>query len=275
VKIDFDFHVHTIYSGHPGVDTLIPAVMARARELGLRSALILEHVPATMTDAVRTPAEWFSGRGERSAAEAILAELLPRREQFPEVRFAVGLEIDADPERMDGSLMLSDFTGLDAVLAATHMLPGGEAFWFNPPETPEEEKPELLERWLAWIENVAANPRVDVLVHPCAELHHCGLSGGFGPEVRAQFEPVLAAMAEHECAFELNEAMLRRMKPQDLEGYAELVALARERGVRFSAGSDAHRGEHLGAFKRVPQLVARTGIEPEEFWHPEAGASRE
>lgn len=273
LTFDCDYHVHTIYSGHSGTEMFIPAVMARAAELGLRRVLIVEHVPETMTAASRTPAEWLSGRGDRTVIKAILSEVRPRRGQIPGVEFLVGAEVDADPERMDGSLMLADLADLDAVVAATHLLPGGEAFWFNPPETPEAERGELLDRWLAWIENVVANPKVNILAHPGAELAAAGLAGGFGEAFRSSFRPVLTAMAARETAFELNEALLRRLGDEELAGYAELVKLARKCGVRFTTGSDAHRGEHLGAFRKVPELAGRAELAAADFWHPELAAS--
>lgn len=272
LTFDFDYHVHTIYSGHSGPEMFIPAVMGRLAEKGVRRALILEHVPAMMSETFASPAEWFAVRAERTAVEAILSEVRPRRGQFGETEFLCGAEVDADPEKMDGSLMLEDLSGLDVVLAATHLLPGGEGFWFSPPEIPDDAKPELLDRWLAWIENLVANPQVSILVHPGAELHNCGLSGDFGAPFRAAFEPALMAMAAQGTAFELNETALGRFGEEALAGYAELVALARECGARFTAGSDAHRGKQLGAYRLVPEIAERAGLAESDFWHPPLGA---
>ena len=274
LKLDFDYHVHTIYSGHSGAEMFIPAVLARLAERGTRRALILEHAPPMLSETFVSPSEWFAGREERAAVEGVLAEVRPRRAQFPGREFLCGAEVDADPEKMDGSLMLENLAGLDVVLAATHLVPGGGAFWFSPPEIPDEEKPELLDRWLAWMENIAANPVVNVLAHPGAELHNCSLTGEFGEGFRAAFEPVLRGMAGGGTAFELNEAALGRFGEAALAGYAELVGLAKECGVRFTAGSDAHRGEQLGAYRLVPELAARVGLAEEDFWHPEPAAAR-
>jgi len=270
---DFDYHVHTIYSGHSGPEMFVPAVMARLAEKGARRALILEHVPAMMSETFASPSEWFASRAERTAVDAVLSEVRPRRAQFPGTEFLCGAEVDADPERMDGSLMLEDLSGLDAVLAATHLLPGGEGFWFSPPEVPDDEKPELLDRWLAWIENIAANPSVNILAHPGAELHNCGLTGDFGAPFRAAFEPALMTMAAQGTAFEINETALGRFSEEALEGYAKLIGLAKECGARFTAGSDAHRGKQLGAYRLVPEIVERAGLAESDFWHPEPGAS--
>lgn len=272
--LDFDYHIHTIYSGHSGAEMFVPAVMARCAEKGLRRAMIVEHAPAMMSETFTSTIEWLAGREDRTATEAILAEVRMRRAAVPDVEFLVGAEIDADPERMDGSLMMRDLAGLDAVMASTHLMPGGEGFWFSPPEVPEGERPELRERWLAWMENVAANPDVDIIAHPFAELHNCGLSGDFGPAFRESCRALLTVMAAGGTAFELNETALRRFSEEVLAGYREVVRLARECGVRFTAGSDAHRGWQQGDYRLVPELAAHAGLTPPDFWHPQPGASR-
>jgi len=271
--LDFDYHIHTIYSGHSGPDMFVPAVMARCEELGLRRAMIVEHAPAMMSETYASFDQWLGGREDRGPANAILSEVRARRAAVRGVEFLVGAEVDADPERMDGSLLLRDLSGLDAVMAATHILPGGEGFWFHPPEIPEDLRPEMRERWLAWMENLAANPAVNVLAHPFAELHNCGLSREFDPEFREGCQMLFTVMAAQDTAFELNETALRRFGENDLVGYAELVALARECGVRFTAGSDAHRGRQLGDYRLVPEVAARAGLQAGDFWHPPLAAS--
>ncbi len=271
---DFDYHIHTIYSGHSGAEMFVPAVMARCAEKGLKRAMIVEHAPAMMTETFTSTSEWLAGRDDRTATRAILAEVRMRRTAVPDVEFMVGAEIDADPERMDGSLMMRDLSGLDAVLASTHLMPGGEGFWFSPPDIPEEEKPELRERWLAWMENLAANPDVNVIAHPFAELHNCGLSGGFGPAFRESCQLLLTAMAAQQTAFELNETALRRFSDEERDEYVKLVKLARECGVRFTAGSDAHRGKQQANYRLVPEVACRAGLSLDDFWHPQLTASR-
>ena len=272
--LDFDYHIHTIYSGHSGPDMFIPAIMARCSELGLRRAVILEHVPPMLPAVYRSVDDWLEARNDRLAIEAILAEMLPQRSRWSGVEFLVGAEVDADPDLLDGSLTLKDLSGVDVTLASTHILPGGREFWFPGPEIPDEEKPELRERWLAWMANVAGNPLVDVISHPCAELHNCGLADGFGPEFRAAFEPVLAAMAAGRTAFDLNERALERFDGAERLNYAELVARAREMGVRFTVGSDAHNAKCIGKFRLAARVAERAGLSESDFWHPEPKASR-
>jgi HisJ family histidinol phosphate phosphatase len=273
--LDFDYHIHTIYSGHSGPDMFVPAVMARCQERGLRRAMIVEHAPAMMSETFASFDQWLGGREDRGPADAILSEVRARRAAVPGVEFLVGAEIDADPERMDGSLLLRDLSGLDAVMAATHILPGGEGFWFHPPEIPDDLRPGLRERWLAWMENLAANPAVNVLAHPFAEMYNCDLCGDFGPEFREACQMLFTVMAAQGTAFELNETALRRFGEEDLAGYVELTALARECGARFTAGSDAHRGRQLGDYRLVPEVAARAGLEAGDFWHPPLTASRQ
>lgn len=260
IPLDSDGHVHTIYSGHSGPEMFIPAVMARCAEASLRRVVILEHAPALSPEVYLHPRRWFRSRNDRTVLEAILAEIAPRRRFHSGTRFLAGAEVDADPVKLDGSLMLEDLAGADLVLAATHLLPGGHEFWFDRPAIADEDKPELLGRWLDWIEKVVRHRAVDVLAHPGCELAACGLTGDFGPEFRRSFAPALEAMAAGPTAFELNEAAITRLTPEELAGYAELVALARECGVRFTIGSDAHRAAQVGVFRLVPELAGVAGL---------------
>ena len=265
---DCDCHIHTIYSGHSGAEMFVPAVMHHAAAMKLRLAVILEHTPIIDSEAYLKPGRWLAGRGDRSAVEAIAAELGPRRTIFPETRFLLGAEVDADPVALDGSLTLEDLSGVDYVLAATHVLPGGGEFWFDRPTIPEEELAAAQARWLDWLGRVARHPAVDALAHPACEMAACRLAEGFGPGFRRKFAPVAEAMAENSVAFELNEAAIGRLPPKEAMGYAELVRTVRECGVRFTPGSDAHRGPQLGRFRVVRAVVDAAGLEPEDFWRP-------
>jgi len=265
---DCDHHIHTIYSGHSGPEMFVPALMHHAAALGLRRAVILEHVPVLDSEAYLRPGRWLSARGDRSTVAAVAGELDPRRPIHPGTRFLLGAEVDADPVALDGSLMLPDLSGIEYVLAATHVLPGGAEFWFDRPLIPEDERPAAQDRWLGWMERVVRNPAVDALAHPACEMAACRLAEGFGPGFLRRFAPVAEAMAECAVAFELNEAAVNRLSTEEAVGYAELVRLARECGVRFAAGSDAHRGPQLGRFVTVRALAEAAGLEPGDFWEP-------
>jgi len=268
LRFDRDLHVHTIYSGHSGPEMFIPAVMARAAEAGLREIVILEHVPALNSETYLDLRKWTRGRNDRSVLSAILAEMAPRRAAHPGTRFRAGVEVDADPVRMDGSLMLKDVSGAEVVLAATHLVPGGRGFWFDRPEFPAEEKPGLLAAWIGWLEKLVRRPEVDVLAHPACEMAACKLTGDFSPAFREEFAPALRAMADCGTAFELNEAAIGRFSPEEAAGYVELVRDARDCGVLFSIGSDAHHGDQLGVFNLVPETAAAAGLTEDDAWRP-------
>jgi HisJ family histidinol phosphate phosphatase len=269
-ELNFDYHIHTIYSGHSGPEMFLPAVMAHCAERGARRVLILEHVPTMSSETYVSVDEWLAGRNDRTALEAIISEVGPRRAQFPGTEFLIGAEIDADPLRLDGSLMLDDLSGLDAVLASAHVLPGGAGFWFSPPALSAEERREFRERWLAWLENVAANPRVNILAHPLSEMDNCGLTAGFDAEFREACRPLLSAMASAGVAFELNESALGRLMPDSLPGFVELVRLAKGAGTRFTVGTDAHLGRQLGGYALIAEVIAAAGLTADDFWHPGA-----
>ena len=135
--------------------------------------------------------------------------------------------------------MLEDISGLDAVLASTHLLPGGEGFWFSPPEIPEDAKPELLDRWLAWIENLVANPDVNILAHPGAELHNCGLTGDMQPDQLRKVREWLNAFPLNQSGVIMCHHPFEHLAPR---ARSNLGWLWRERRLAMLVSAHTHRG---------------------------------
>ena len=94
LALDFDHHIHTIYSGHSGPEMFVPAIMSRCTELGLKRIVIVEHIPAMMNETFTSFDEWLAGRDERTVVDAIRSEVAPRRKQYPDIEVLVGAEID-------------------------------------------------------------------------------------------------------------------------------------------------------------------------------------
>jgi len=78
------------------------------------------------------------------------------------------------------------------------------------------------------------NPTIDVLAHPRGRIYD------FREGLHAEWPRVFAVAAEEDCAVEIDAYPDR----QDLD--VELLALARDAGVRISIGSDAHAPAQLG-----------------------------
>ncbi len=148
-----------------------------------------------------------------------------------ELRLLQGLEVEIGevgavdvppPERAE----------LDCVVAAVH--------------TGLQSDRDQSERYL----RAVATPGVHVLAHPRGRLFH------HRQGIRARWEKVFAACAEHGVAVEINGFPRR----QDLDW--ELARLAAESGCELILASDAHAVAHLEFDAYACAIAARAGVDP-------------
>lgn len=273
MRFDQDFHIHTLLSGHSAPDMMIGAVLHEAEAQGLRRIVILEHIPdlpryteAITHNRLRT--------ATRHTLDAVQDEIAYWRAHSP-VEILSGVEVDADPHDRSGRLLLEDMRGVDVVLASFHFLPGSGLPWFEPDAVPPERRGEVLREWVAWACAVAANPVVDIFAHPALSLLRSGVVTTFDEATLRSLDPVLAAMARHGVAFELNEGLTRRFTPEQRATYPLLCRRARERGIRFTLASDAHERRRVGRYEVVREIVEALGLQESDLLDiPPKGVSR-
>ena len=271
MAIRHDHHIHTVYSGHSSPDMVVGAVAARVGSAGLKRAVILEHVPEVGRDQRAVSRGCFDGV-RRPQIDAIAAEVPLWRDRCA-ARLLGGVEVDADPLTCDGSLLLTDLSGVDVVLGSTHFLPGGGGMWYEMGDSlPRERLQQIYEQWMAWSMNVAANPLVDVLSHPGAEMAAMGAIERFEGQVLEDFSKLMQVCAKYNTAFELNELIVRKMSAEQCESYVDVVALAPAHNVKLSIGSDAHHLDRIGDYPWVQTVVDRLGLGPGDYFHPERKA---
>ncbi len=258
-----DLHVHTLYSGHSEPGATVRGIIEAAGVAGIEAVAITEHIP-TVVGSIE---EWRASRNDRRIVDTVAEDIAAAKAELGGAGPCVllGAEIDADPYSLDGALMLEDVSGLDYVLASTHLFPGGEAFWFDSFLVPEAARPAVLKRWVEWETNIAANPAVDGIAHPCAMLCARGVIESFSEEVLEALTPMLEHMAAHETAFELNELLARKLPQAARLSYPRLVALARALGVSFTLGSDAHGLGAIGKFGWISAVAGEADIIAADF----------
>ena len=149
-------------------------------------------------------------------------------------RFRVlrSVEMNLSPQGA-GDLDPAFLATLDLVLGAFH----------SKLRTTEDQ----TERYLAAL----ANPALHVLAHPRGRIYNFRLG------LRADWPRVFAAAAAHDRAVEIDAFPDR----QDLDG--DLLAVARDSGVRISIGSDSHAAYQLG-FLDYGIAAARAAGIPDE-----------
>jgi HisJ family histidinol phosphate phosphatase len=270
--LDFDHHSHTPYSRHSHPEMTVANSLAAAASKNLKRHVILEHVPEIGSSERGTPELWYTGKNERWQLDAIakdLSDLTPGL-NYPDLKVLRGVEVDADPFKLDGSCMLEDFTGLDVVLGSTHLFPGGTAFWFEKVVLPPEQARRVAQNWRDWAVRFVRAGQIDVLSHPGDLVGARQLVPPFNsPETLELFEPLLKAMAESHVAFELNESLGAKLAPPYRAGYPALVRLAKQVGCRFSVGSDAHAPQNIGRYEWVHLLIREASLTESNLWVPE------
>jgi HisJ family histidinol phosphate phosphatase len=232
-----DYHIHTVYSGHSDPDMTVENIITKAEELELDEIAITEH-----------SFEWHLGpKGNLKLIRDEVAACETR------VNVLVGMEVDPDFKN-PGKLIFEDFgdNAPSPLLVGTHGFPGLERGWFEKFEITDSEKRMVYSNWFSMMEKVIARGIVDVLAHPGRIIMQNGILEEFDSAVLADFENLFATMLSTGTAFELNEKLLNYFPTEKLRRtYPDLIALAKETGLRFSIGSDAHSLNKIGRFQRV------------------------
>ncbi len=262
-----DHHIHTVFSGHSASDMLVGAIIDRANAVGLKRIVILEHVPE-MPRYRRAVIDEQVASVPRTQIDAIADEIRHWKDGSA-ARVLLGAEVDANPHERDGRLLLADLSGIDVVFGSTHFLPAVPALWYEVPDLPEDQRARIYRDWMAWAMHVAANPAVDVLSHPGAEMASMGAIEAFAGPVLDDFEKLLQVCKKYETAFELNELFATKVGPTLCESYTDVIALARDLGVKLSIGSDSHQLDRIGQYAWVQSVIEALGLGPEHYFHPQ------
>jgi histidinol-phosphatase (PHP family) len=289
----WDGHCHTAFSRRDGVDDT-ERFLARAVALGFERVSLTEHptFPTGLIDETLRREVYLDDDGlERylAVAEALRAAYADRLE----VR--VGFEIDYVPGRPDFPLVyLERFAGrVDDATLSLHFLPGRgglRAVDVDPDDLEEglvrhhggidgvrrlywEILEEALERAHAWgLPFLRRLSHLDVvgkfrdrfpLADPTADRRRAGR--------------VLDRVADFGWALDVNAkgcdvALRREAYPE-----ADLLAAARERGIRLVYGSDAHHSAEVGRYRdalaaRVARLEADAATTDASARQPRADA---
>jgi len=249
--IDFhiDYHIHTYLCGHADEEMTVRNIVQRADQLNLTRLAITEHVGSTREfERIR-----------------FIREELEKMTAGPEV--IVGAEIDADPEKEDGSfkdsletIIRDNEEEIGFILGATHQFPGSRYIWHKKLSLSSGEKKTLYEKWFCWAEKIVQNPLVDVFAHPGVLISRNGIVERFNdPGILRDFRGLIRLMKLHRVAFEFNEYVLTKLHPRQIETYPFLFRLALEEGVKISLGSDAHCLSQIGRFPWIRQCFLKIG----------------
>ncbi|HHX64598.1 MAG TPA: hypothetical protein GX702_06885, partial [Chloroflexi bacterium] len=270
----YDTHVHTPYSpcgrktDDEGAYLAAPErYFRRAQEMGLQAIIFTDHF-------VENPAAPGSVPFYSSCGPEMISDLraeLARLEPPEDCRIYVGCETETmSTEWVGVSPEVS--AALDFVLVPTthYHLPGVPC----PPSWAPED---VADHMLTMLASVVTRPWLDSVAHPFAESEALigDLRAIYEAMDRARLEDVLGLAAHHGVALEVNVSSLAsKNMPHYTEMYAEIVPLAKQMGVRFTCGSDAHDHRRLGITQAAEEWIAAVGLTPDDFLTPEALRAR-
>lgn len=252
-----DLHNHTVHCGHARPDATVAAMVARADAVGLACFGFSEHIV-------------FTEHAERIAT--IRRELAELDLSRVGCRLLVGVEIDADPVAADGSWVAYP-EALDYTILSLHRLPiYNVGHWeFQELKLSKAARRHLGEAWLDWFRLCVERPGIQILGHPLREPIALDLFSLNDDRTMARAFDILARAAERSIAFELNNGWPERLRELgEFDAYVSLVRGLKERGMKFSCGSDSHRLSQIGGREGILALAQAAGLEPTDWFDADA-----
>lgn len=231
----------------------LEAIHARARDLGLGTAGITDHL-------------WLDEGRECRPSVAHLAGLRGEMEALPRPpRFLLGAEADCAPRR--GAAGGAELSRLDFVIGSYHFADVrlGAA---RQPETAEELSGLLLDGF----RSAASAEHVGIVGHPFHIPRRIlralpepvrARPGRTYDLIRAGSGPLLRLAHERGVALELNSRALGPIARREL---LPVFREARERGLKFVLSSDAHHPREMDRRAGLADYADSIGLGPADLW---------
>ena len=243
-----DMHIHTVYCGHASADMTLENIVRRAEQIGLKQIAVTEHIC----------------NHQHMERLSILQNEFDRLD--PAITVRLGAEVDVDHRYTDGRFVEQIPERFRPLIISTHGYPGSILLWCDDGRASKRTKRRLLKNWFRWATAAVNREGVDIFAHPGVMVSREGPEIRFEGELLDRFTDVFAAMRAHGVAFEINEHVKRKLLgPGQHETYHNLPALAVERGVKLSVGSDSHKLEQIGDFDWVSSIAEQASVEPNDF----------
>jgi histidinol-phosphatase (PHP family) len=240
--VKIDSHTHTFYSKHAigSVDEVVRAALAR----GIDVLTLTDHAPFHVDSRNRLL---------ESELDAYFEDMERARLAYRgDITILRGLEFDYLPGSHEYTLRMLARYDLDFAIGSIHYVPLSEHDTVKVWELGRLNQPAVLAGYFASL----------------GELLECGIFDAVGhadtlvrgvpePLVCRYMEPLAAAFARHDIAFELNASGLRKTKLDPLFGLETeagwsypsraLLPMLIDAGAAFTIGSDAHAPEDVGS----------------------------
>ncbi|MBI1175823.1 histidinol-phosphatase HisJ family protein [bacterium] len=243
-----DYHMHTPLCRHAVGEPVDYA--RRAREVGIREIGFSDHSPMARDN-------FDNWRMQDRQLTDYIARVEHARREVPEVNILIGLEVDYIPGHEEWIQQLSERHSWDYFIGSVHYI----SDWaIDDPQTiprwREHDPYDVWQRYFKLLTEAAASGLFNI-------IGHADLPKKF--DIRPQqdcaslYAPFLDAAASSGTAVELNTAGLRK-DCREIYPNPQLLAMARDRSVPITFGSDAHDPREVGAdFSEAVELAQRSG----------------
>ena len=243
-----DYHMHTPLCRHA---VGAPVDYARrARELGIREIGFTDHSPMARDD-------FDNWRMRSHQLTDYIASVEEARREVPEVNILIGLEVDYLPGHEEWIRELAQRHHWDYFIGSVHYL----SDWaIDDPQTisrwRQHDPFEVWQRYFKLLTAAAASGLFNIIGHAdLPKKFNLRPKEDCGP----LYAPFLEAAATTGTAIELNTAGLRK-DCREIYPNPQLLAMAFDRGIPITFGSDAHAPGEVGAdLGQAVELARRIG----------------
>jgi HisJ family histidinol phosphate phosphatase len=254
-KPNHDLHNHTIHCDHAKEDATVSNLIDKARTAGLEYFGISEHV-------------WLTEQAY--CIEEVRRDIKNINLTQEHPRILLGVELDPDPIKMDGSFV-ADIPDIDYIILSIHRLPkSGIGVWrFNELNVTNKERKVIGEQWLQWLENCITYARFQILGHPLRFPIELKLFDLKDDVTFHRVYNILKKLALRNASFEINNGLVGTLINNGyIHTYAALVRELKKAGIKFSFGSDSHSSSTVGDMSKGEVLVNLAGIEECDWIKP-------
>ena len=266
MNLPADYHMHTPLCRHA---TGEPAEYAkRALKIGLKEIGFSDHAPMPQDD-------FDTWRMNADKLDEYVAKVRQAQKDFPQLTIRLALEVDYLPGYEDWIRGLAGRHAWDYFIGSVHYVSDGWAI-DDPQKLSEWKHRDANEVWAVYFERLTMAAESGFF----EIIGHADLPKKFGHRpprnARPLYESFLNAAKKSGCAIELNTAGLRKDCREIYPG-REILALAFQKSVPITFGSDAHAPDEVGMnFTEAVRLARSAGytrccrveqrkIEPVEF----------
>jgi len=252
-----DYHLHNHFSPDSETDTKM--LIEKMRNMGIKNICITNH------------GEWFDEVTEEAGVFDYY-EVFPRflkakkdietlRPKYPDMDIGFGLELQYQPEAIDGIRKLIDDIQFDFILGSVHLMEGyvisggRNAEKFFKGKTEEKAYTAYFETLLNWVKKGDFN----VVAH-FDVIKKFGI-GHYGPFQPQKYRPlifrILEEMKKKGIGIELNTGSLHK-RCKELFPHSDILKWCVEIGIEnFTLGSDAHELHEAGRYLDEALAIAK------------------